>query len=210
MPKLDLRCSCGTVTWELIERSPRAGVRYICHCDDCQAYAFYTGQQTEILDAQGGLDAYQLPSSQIRIRTGIEHLACVQMARLPWRLPLLRWHCGSCRTPVAATYHTSKLSFVSASLSAASTADREAVCGPSMGHVWTKFGWGDLSNVRQCNIPAMLWRMGTRITRARLSGDYRNNPFFSSDGTPLLEPYVLSTLERTGLEAAAKLAGTAA
>ena len=202
MPRLHLRCSCGAVSWDLIEGSPRTGIRYICHCDDCQAFAFYTGHQADMLDTQGGLDAYQLPSTQIEFHSGLNRLACVQVTSRP----LLRWHCGTCRTPVAGTYHSAKLSFVSVSLCAAAMADREAVCGPSSGHVWTKFGWGDLSKVKQCSIPAMLWRMASRMVRARLSGDYRNNPFFHADGRPLATPHVLSRQERDELDAAAKLA----
>jgi hypothetical protein len=183
---------------------PRLGIRYVCHCDDCQAFAHFTGRADRLLDANGGTDAYQLPASRVRIIKGLEALACVQMTSRP----LLRWHCATCRTPVANTYGTSAVSFVSLPLAAASGGDRESILGPSSGHVWTKFGVGDLSQARQVNIPAMLWRMACRIFVARVSGDYRNNPFFDhKDGRPIVEPRRLSPSERHDLDRRAAASG---
>lgn len=194
--ELNFHCACGAMAWSVEESSPRLGIRYICHCDDCQAFARFTGRAEYVLDANGGTDAYQLPASRVRIIKGQEALACVRMTTRP----LLRWHCASCRVPVANTYGTSALSFVSLPLAAASAEDREAILGPSSGHVWTKFGVGDLSQAKQVNIAAMLWRMACRIIIARLSGDYRNNPFFGrNDGNPLVEPRRLSQAERHDL-----------
>jgi hypothetical protein len=197
VPRLNLQCACGNIAWDLIERAPRTGVRYICHCDDCQAFACFTGSEAKILDSNGGTDAYQLPSSQIELHKGVEHLACVKMTSGR----LLRWYCLTCRTPVANTYDSSKLSFVSVPLCGASKGDRNTVCGPPSGHVWTKFGWGDLSDVTQYSIPRMLWRMLSRIVRARFSGDYRNNPFFHQNGNPIAIPYSLSRAERIAVNA---------
>jgi hypothetical protein len=194
--RLNLRCRCGRLSWDLIDAVPPRGVRYICHCDDCQAFAAFTSHAAEILDAHGGTDAYQLPSSQIEILHGAEHLACAKVTSRP----LLRWYCHACRTPVANTYHTSRLSFVSVPLCGARPDDRDAFCGPPAGHIWTKFGWGDLSGVRRYSIPAMLWRMLSRIVLARLTGAYRQNPFFSPDGAPIAVPLFLSHDERSALD----------
>lgn len=204
MRVLNLHCACGEIAWSIEEALPRLGIRYVCHCDDCQAFAHFTGRADRLLDANGGTDAYQLPASRVRIIKGLEALASVQMTSRP----LLRWHCATCRTPVANTYGTSVLSFVSLPLAAASGGDREIILGPSSGHVWTKFGVGDLSQARQVNIPAMLWRMACRIFVARVSGDYRNNPFFDhKDGRPIVEPRRLSPGERHDLDRRAAASG---
>jgi hypothetical protein len=195
--ELHLRCACGAMAWSIEETPARAGIRYTCHCDDCQAFAHFTGLAGRLLDANGGTDAYQLPASRVRITKGLATLACVQMTRRP----LLRWHCETCRTPIANTYGTSRLSFVSLPLIGAPAMERDAILGSSSGHVWTKFGVGDLSQARQINILAMLWRMATRIVVARVSGDFRNNPFFNlTDGKPMVRPRRLSPAERRDLD----------
>ena len=197
MVRLNCTCRCGGVRWAVEETSPRNGIRYICHCDDCQVYAQYLGSAREKLDAHGGTDAYQLPASQIELQTGKNLLACVQVTRRP----LLRWYCGQCRTAVANTYHTSKLSFVSLPLGPKQDAERDRVLGPPSGHAWTKFGWGDLSKVKQVNIPAMLWRIGSRIISARLSGDFRANPFFDrATAQPVATPLRLTQKQRAELD----------
>ncbi len=196
MSLLKLACECGAVAWRLEETAPRAGIRYVCHCDDCQAYAEFLGRADRVLDAQGGISAYQLPASRFWIDAGKAHLACVQVTRRP----LLRWYCGRCRTPVAGTYHTSRLSFLSLTLPRTGTREMDEVLGPSSGHVWTKYGWGDLSQAVQVNIPAMLWRMGSRIARARITGDYRNNPLFDAATRPIAEPRRLTRDERAELD----------
>lgn len=198
MARLNLACRCGAVSWRLEETAPRSGIRYVCHCDDCQAYAEFLGSSDSILDANGGIHAYQLPASRFRLVTGIEELACVQVTRRP----LLRWYCRKCRTPVAGTYHTSKLSFLSVTIPCQGSREVDQVLGLSSGHVWTQFGWGDLSSVRQVNIPAMLWRMGSRILTARISGDYRKNPLFDPvTAKPIAPPRRLTGDERAALDA---------
>ena len=201
MPRLDLTCACNGVAWSISETTPRSGIRYICHCDDCQAYLMFLGRADDVLDANGGMDAYQLPASAVRLARGQDLLACVQVTARP----LLRWYCTRCRTPVAGTYNTAKLSFIS--LTVPRTAQADAVLGPSSGHVWTRFGRGDLSRVRQVNIPAMLWRMASRIVAARLTGDYRSNPFFDpATSRPIARPRRLTAGERADLDRKVRLA----
>jgi hypothetical protein len=119
--------------------------------------------------------------------------------------PLLRWYCTHCRSPVASTYHTAKLSFIS--LTVPRQVEVDAVLGPLAGHVWTKFGRGDLSHIRRVNIPAMLWRMASRIITARLTGDYRNNPFFDpTTSQPIAGPRRLTADERVDLDRKVQLA----
>lgn len=201
MAELTFVCGCGQVVWSLDEATPPTGIRYVCHCDDCQAFAHFTGQADLLLDGNGGTEAYQLPASRLRVLRGLDHLACVQMTARP----LLRWHCGACLAPVANTYGAAQLSFVSVPLACASANDRDAVLAQSAGHVWTKFGHGDLSGVTQVSIPAMLWRMASRIVAARISGDYRNNPFFRPDtGEPIVAPRRLLEAERSELDCKAR------
>jgi len=198
MTDLDFDCACGAVKWSLLSPGPRNSIRYVCHCDDCQAFAWYLGRAGEILDANGGTDVVQSPASRLRVREGLRHLACVHLTRRP----TLRWYCGLCRSPVAATLDTSRRSFLSVPLTCCAPAKADQLLGPCAGHVWTRFGAGDLSRVKRVNIPAMAFRMGWRMTTARLSGDYRNNPLFDRrTGAPVASARRLSRDERATLDA---------
>lgn len=206
MGQLNLTCACGAVSCCLDERKPPSGIRYICHCDDCQAFATLLGTADRILDEGGGTDAYQLPASRVQITQGRGHLACLQLTSRP----LLRWYCDQCRTPVANTYATAKFSFVSLPIPLARRSEADRVLGLPKGHVWTKFGRGDLSRVRQINIPAMLWRMASRIIAARLTGDFRRNPFFDpATARPIATPRQIPKSERAELDRKVQLSSAA-
>jgi len=197
MNVVNLTCACGEVSLLLSETNLRSGIRYMCHCDDCQAFAHFVGRADIILDSNGGTDAYQLPATRLSFKRGLDRLSCLQMTRHR----LTRWHCAGCGTPVANTYGTSKLSFLSAPLCALPIGLRDQRFGASSGHVWTIFGQGNLANVKQVNIPAMLWRMAARMLTARLSGDHSNNPLFDrSTGKPIRPPCRLTSSERDELD----------
>ncbi len=198
-----MTCWCGSIEWTLNETAPPIGIRYTCYCNDCQAFAHYTGNPDDILDPNGGTDAYQLPVSNITLVTGQDHLRCVHMTSRR----LLRWYCNTCMAPVANTYNTSKMSFASMPLAVVPPETRDTVLGPSSGHVWAKFSKTDLSRTKAINIPAMLWRMISRIIQARLSGDFRNNPFFSVDsGQPICDPHRLNGEARSHLDQQTRIA----
>jgi hypothetical protein len=197
MAELDFYCACGAVRGVLRGPSPRTGIRYVCHCDDCQAFAHFLGEPRRWLDAHGGTDVFQTPASRFEITLGAEHLACVQVTRRP----LLRWYAACCRTPIANTYGSGKASFLSLILAGFDPQGCGRLMGPPAGHAWTKFGTGDLRHVRQLNIPAMLLRIGGRLVGARLSGDYRRNPFFDpATGAPVAAPRRLTPDERAALD----------
>lgn len=90
-------------------------------------------------------------------------------------------------------------------LCAALAAQRDEVLGPPSGHVWTKFGQGDLSQMKQLSVVPILWRMTSRMLSARLTGDYRNNPLFDvNTGGPLAAPRRLTSDERSELDSKAQ------
>ncbi len=200
MADLDFACRCGEVRWSLADVSPRAGLRYICCCDDCQAFAAWLGDPRANLDAYGGTDVFQTPASRLVLHHGRDLLACAQMTSRP----LLRWFCDACRTPIANTYGSAKLSFLSAILVGAAPEEADVCLGPTTGYAWTKYGHGDLSGLPQVNIPAMIWRMASRAASARLTGDWRRNALFhEGSGRPLGSPHLLSANERAFADAAA-------
>lgn len=195
---LDFRCACGTVRGMLLAVSPEAGVRYVCHCDDCQAFTHFLKRADDVLDANAGTDVFQTPASRLRITHGAGHLACMKVTKGP----LLRWYADCCNTPLANTYGTSKFSFMSVVLWRFDPDVRDRVLGPPSGHVWVKFAKGDMAGVKLASIPAMICRILARAVSARLSGDYRKNPLFDPrTGAPIAIPHQLTSDERAAIDA---------
>lgn len=192
---LDFQCQCGLVAGAVNNVSPHAAIRFVCHCDDCQASALILGHP-ERLDEKGGTAASLLDSSRLSIHSGLSDLAAMRVARLATR-PVVRWYCSSCRTPLFNTYDTSRRSFFSFLLANCDPAQCDRLLGPSTGHAWTKYARGDLTGAERANLAALLWRMITRQVSARLSGDYRNTPLFDPrTGRPIVPVRIVSPAER--------------
>ena len=72
MTDLCIRCECGAVTGVARGVSPATVNRVVCHCRGCTAYAHVLGRASEILDARGGTEVFQMSPRQLSITTGIE------------------------------------------------------------------------------------------------------------------------------------------
>lgn len=195
----DLRfaCRCGEVAGRLREVSPACGLRYVCHCDDCQAFARSLGRE-DLLDAHGGSDAFQTDSSRLVIERGRDCLATLRVADIKLR-PTLRWYAACCGTPLFSTGDRAQRSFLSFLLANARPEDRDAA-GASIGHVWLKYARGDRRDLRAANLWRIVGRMLRRQVTARLTGDFRNTPLFNQAGDPIAKPRVLSAEERQAAE----------
>jgi hypothetical protein len=110
---LPLRCRCGHVRGLARGVSPSSGFRFVCYCEDCQAFAhllahgpekwtpvFREGhapmQTSDGLDAAGGTDIFQMPPGLLRITDGADALRC-----LAFSSKVLRWYAACCKTPIA-------------------------------------------------------------------------------------------------------------
>jgi hypothetical protein len=87
-----LQCRCGTLKGYVVHS---AGVnRCVCYCSDCQAFAHFLGQPSEILDAQGGTDVIQTRPANVTFTQGQSALACMRLTERG----LLRWYAACCNT----------------------------------------------------------------------------------------------------------------
>jgi hypothetical protein len=78
--------------------SPRDGLRFVCYCKDCQAFARFLGRE-DVLDAAGGTDIFHMPPGRLRLDAGAEaELRCVRVSD-----KVLRWYTACCRTPIGNT-----------------------------------------------------------------------------------------------------------
>ena len=191
---LRLRCRCGKLQGEV--DTTRVAARAICYCKDCQAFARYLGAEDAVLDAAGGTEVEAALPAAVRFTAGLEHLACMSLSPQG----IYRWYAACCNTPVGNTPRNPAMSYVglvrtcldapSATLDRAlgrshMTANRGAAYGPtSATPVATLLG---------------VARIGGALLKARLSGSYRDNPFFDAAGAPVRAPRVLTKEERAAV-----------
>ena len=94
---LPLRCRCGHVRGVARAVSPSAGFRFICYCQDCQAFARFL-ERPDVLAAAGGTDIFQMPPARMKLTAGTDALRCLSLSR-----KVFRWYTDCCRTPVVNT-----------------------------------------------------------------------------------------------------------
>ena len=94
---LPLRCRCGRVRGVAIDVSPSSGFRFVCYCEDCQAFARFL-ERADVLDPAGGTDIFQMPPGRVKLTEGTDALRCLRFSS-----KVLRWYTDCCRTPIGNT-----------------------------------------------------------------------------------------------------------
>jgi len=192
--RIQLRCRCGKLQGEV--DAARVAARAVCYCKDCQAFARFLKAEEAVLDASGGTEVEAALPAAVRFTGGLEHLACMSLSPKG----IYRWYASCCNTPVGNTPRNPGMPYVGlvrACLDAAPetldrqlgrshiTANRGSACGPTSA---TPFA--TLLGVA---------KIGGALVKARLSGSYRDNPFFDADGAPLRTPRILTKEERAAV-----------
>jgi hypothetical protein len=190
---LKLRCRCGELRGQVDTR--RVAARAVCYCKDCQAYGHFLG--TSVLDAAGGTEVAATLPAAIRFEAGLEHLACMSLSPQG----IYRWYAGCCGTPIGNTPRDRRIAYVGlarACLDAPDEAlDREL--GAARCRVNTKSAATPVAPSGLSTAWAVC-KIGTMIAKARLTGGYRDNPFFGTQaGEPVKPVQVLSLEERKAL-----------
>lgn len=192
---LPFTCQCGAVEGVLKNVSQKAGKRYACYCDDCQAYIFHLGREAGFLDEHGANDVFQTTPARLSVTKGKDKIAPLQMTKRK----IYRWRTTCCRTPIAVTVHTPMLPFVSMHTPLFDRAARDVAFGPVRGRFFTNYARGDSAHLKSSSIPGLMIDYGLRVIGALLRGEQRTNPFFE-DGKPIAEPHRLSSEERAAAE----------
>jgi hypothetical protein len=172
----------------------------VCYCRDCQAFANFLGNASEILDAQGGSDVIQIRPANLTFTQGRETLACMRLSPKG----LLRWYAACCNTPVGNTLANYRVSFVGLvhSCLEGTGPSLDDSFGPVRARVNTKSAKGELRSGSAGMMSAILPFIAI-VTRPRIDGSYKRTPFFSPDtGAPIVTPKVLSRSERERLMSA--------
>ena len=187
-----LSCRCGALRGH-VEGSGGSN-RMLCYCQDCQAFARFLGRADIVLDAQGGSDIVQLAPHRIHIDRGAEQLAVMRLSDKG----MLRWYAACCRTPVGNTMAGPGFPFTGLLVQCLDSAPVEAAFGPVRGSANTDSAIGE-PRPRAFGMAGSLLRILAMVAGSRLSGRYKDTPFFTASGAPVAEPTVLSTEARARL-----------
>src|SRR5215813_3968090 len=95
--QLPLSCRCGHVRGVANEIAPQAGFRFVCYCQDCQAFARFLAQP-DVLDAAGGTDIFHMPAGRVKLTAGTDAVRCLHFSSR-----VFRWYTDCCQTPIANT-----------------------------------------------------------------------------------------------------------
>jgi hypothetical protein len=172
----------------------------VCHCDDCQAFALFLGQEG-VLDARGGTDIYQMPPADLRVAEGAQELRCVRLSEKG----MFRWYTACCRTPVGNTVGP-RMPFVGVVHRfmdhAADGRSRDQVLGPAAS-IQGRFAVGGLPAHAHSTAPiGLIVRTVILLLRWRIAGKQTPSPFFDAQTRrPRVEPEVLTPAERERLQA---------
>lgn len=190
-----LQCSCGKLKG-VIETADSYN-RCLCYCKDCQAFAHFLNQSETVLDEQGGTAILQTTPSAVQITQGKEEMRCVSLKKGG----LLRWYADCCKTPIGNTPSNYKMPFVGliqTCLAPKEANTLDASFGPIKMRVHTRSAKG-APKPKASNIFYVLSRFILILLKTRLSGSYKQTPFFSPEGKSTVMPRVLDEAEYTKL-----------
>ena len=192
---LPLRCRCGYTRGIAHEVAPYSGFRFVCYCQDCQAFARFL-ERPDVLDTAGGTDIFHMPTGRVKFTAGTDALRCLRFSG-----KVFRWYTDCCRTPVA---NTAGPRFPVVGLihsfmdHEADGRSRDEALGVPLCRIFERSAVGPLPP----NAPAppslgLFARRATTLLGWWLRGLGRPNPFFDDHtNAPRSAPRVLTASER--------------
>lgn len=181
-------CQCGAFQARLRGADAKNGNHGLCYCADCQAFARHLGKFGVVTDAKGGTEIYQTQPARVEITAGEDQLALLQLAPKG----LYRWYTKCCNTPICNMVGNPKISFVG--FLVANVAEPKAL-GP------IRFRYRPEQALEPVTEPSgsmlgFVARTVRAIAAERISGRWKQTPFFGADGRAVVKPYVLNEAER--------------
>lgn len=184
---LAFSCSCGSLRGYLTSEGAQAGTHVACHCADCRANEVYHNLPDP---APEPVRLLQISPEAITITQGAEHLRVLRLTRRG----IFRWYAGCCGTPIANTLASAKLPFAGMRTALFENPDhfgkiRVEAFVPQPG-----------KPPRTKGALPMVLSLFKRMGAARLSGRWRDTPFFDAEtGEPVAAVEVLSKDARAAL-----------
>jgi hypothetical protein len=196
---LPLRCRCSRVRGVAIDVSPSAGLRFVCYCKDCQAFAHFLGRP-DVLDPAGGTDIFHMASGRVKLTAGTDAMRCLRLSS-----KVLRWYTDCCRTPMANTATTPRFPVVAVIRSfmdhEADGRSRDEVLGPPLCRIFERSAVQPLPpNAAPPPSARVFARRASRMLEWWVRGLGRPTPFFDDrTKAPRAMPRILTRGERAAL-----------
>jgi len=184
------QCRCGTLQGEISH--PEHGMRAVCYCGDCQAYAHLLGQPQQVLDRQGGTDVVATHARYVVFTSGTHALACLSLSPRG----LLRWYARCCGTPIANTPRNWKLPYVGMVHTCLRQPEPLERSFPEVQmRVNRKRAKGETARAGGLVGMVRFGGLALRLIASRLGGGYDRTPFFDRNGLPVAEAVVAPQAE---------------
>ena len=197
---LPLRCRCGHLSGIAGDVSSSGGFRFVCYCEDCQAFARFL-ERRDVLDPAGGTDIFQMPPGRVKLTAGTDAVRCLRLSDKG----VLRWYTDCCRTPIANTAASPRFPLIavihSFMVHAADGHSRDEVLGPPLCRIYERSAVGPLP----LHAPAppslgVFARRAAKMFGWWVRGLGRPSPLFDErTNAPRAVPRVLTPSERAAL-----------
>lgn len=195
---IPLRCRCGHVHGAANVVARNGGFRFICYCNDCQAFARFLGR-ADVLDSAGGTDIFHMPAGRVKFAAGTDAVRCLQFSK-----SVFRWYADCCRTPIANTAGARfpVVGIIHAFMDhAVDGRSRDERLGAPLCRIFEQSATGTLP--LNAPPPRSLGLVAVRIPTLLgwwWRGLGRPNPFFDAQTqAPISQPRIFTPSERAGL-----------
>ena len=183
---LAFACDCKTLRGTLKGASPSNGARVECFCHDCRAAEVFAGQPDP---APGPVQLYQTVPFRVHIEAGADQLAPFSFSD---KGPL-RWQARCCGATMFLTARSPKLCFTSFRTD---RLEDDTPLGPVIARAFVSKPNGKRGHE---GLARFVFGFARRAIGARLSGKWKDTPFFDADGHPVHAVYRVSKAERDAL-----------
>ena len=193
--QLRVSCRCNTVKGYVAVGDLSAVPRYVCHCDDCQAFIRYLGRADDVLDRWGGTEVVHVTPASLHLESGRDHLRCLNLSGGG----TLRWFAACCGSPIGSTPKSPGFPFVSLVSTFIRDTPEKMSIGPVRGRLMLKYAYGDVAPLRKDSLSAFRMFLGVArsILIERLFRRHRTTPFFlPGTSSPISPPHALTAQER--------------
>ena len=194
-----LRCRCGHTRGVASNVCPSSGLRFVCYCKDCQAFARFL-DRADVLDPAGGTDIFHMPPARVKLTEGTDVLRCLSLSD-----KVLRWYTEYCRTPIANAPAWSGFPVIGMIHSfmdrQADGRSRDEALGPLLCSIYERSAAGPLPpNAAGPPSVGVFARRASKMLGWWVRGLSRPTPFFDDrTKAPRAVPRVLTQSERAAL-----------
>jgi hypothetical protein len=177
------------------------GFRFVCYCEDCQAFARFL-KRPDVLDGAGGTDIFQMPPARVKLTGGTDAVRCL---RLSDKSAVLRWYADCCQTPIGNTAASPRFPIIAVVHSfmaqEAHGRSRDEVLGAPLCRIYERSAVGPLPpNAAAPPSLAVFASRASKMFGWWVLGLARPSPLFDGrTNAPRAVPRVLTRSERAAL-----------